>query len=116
MELNPSGWYRPVSSELFESLLFPFAGLSPIPYRVPVYLVFAAVTCAVFFLTLASTRRRLAAALATFFFAVHSVNAYTTYDLGFMPELLFSFSYIAAVLAYETQVVCGVSPIPYRSR
>src|SRR5262245_14435942 len=27
--LNPSGWYRPLANELFESILYPFVGLHP---------------------------------------------------------------------------------------
>ena len=27
VELNPSGWYRPLANEVFESILYPFAGL-----------------------------------------------------------------------------------------
>jgi len=100
IRLNPSGWYRPLTNELIESILYPFAGLNPIPYRIPVYVVFLATTIAVYALTLAVTRRHLAAAIATFFFSVHTANAYTTYDLGFMPELLFAFFYLVAALAF----------------
>jgi hypothetical protein len=100
IELNPSGWFRPLTNELIESILFPIVGLSPVPYRIPVYATFIAVTVAVYALTLALTGRRLAAGLAAFFFSVHTANAYTTYDVGFMPELLYSFFYLAAVLAF----------------
>src|SRR6185503_10902711 len=44
--LNPSGWYRPLANELLESILFPIAGLNTVPYRIPVYLVFVAITVA----------------------------------------------------------------------
>jgi hypothetical protein len=107
IELHRSGWYRPLANELFESILYPFAGLNPIPYRIPVYAVFIAVTIGVYALVLALTRRHLAAAIATFFFTIHTVNAYTTYDLGFMPELLFGFLYVAATLAYLRYVENG---------
>jgi len=98
--LNPSGWFRPLANELIESVFFPFAGLSPIPYRIPVYIVFAAVTIAVYALALALTRRPLAAGIATMFFNIHTVNAYVTYDLGFMPELLYALFYICAAFAF----------------
>jgi hypothetical protein len=100
IELNPSGWYRPLTNELIESILYPIAGLNPIPYRIPVYLVFVAITIGVYALALVLTRRHVAASLAAFFFSIHTVNAYTTYDVGFMPELLYAFFYIAATLAY----------------
>ena len=61
-------------------------------------MVFIGVTAGVYALALILTRRHLTAALATFFFTIHTANAYTTYDLGFMPEVLYSFFYIAAVL------------------
>jgi hypothetical protein len=105
--LNPSGWYRPLANEVFESLLYPFAGLHPIPYRIPVYVVYVAMTAAVYALVLTLTKRHLTSALATLFFTIHTTSVYATYDLGFMPELLYAFFYVVAVLAYlrylETQ-------------
>jgi hypothetical protein len=107
IELSPSGWYRPLANEPIESILFPIVGLNPIPYRIPVYAMFFAVTGAVYALAFALFRRHLAAALASFFFTVHTVNAYTTYDLGFMPELLYAFFYVVAVLAYLRYLQTG---------
>jgi hypothetical protein len=98
--LNPSGFYRPLAQELFESVLYPVAGLNPIPYRLPVYAVFAGITILVHSLTLTLTGGRLAAAIAALFFNIHTVNAYTTYDLGFMPELLYTFFYLGGTMAF----------------
>jgi hypothetical protein len=98
--LNPSGWYRPLANELIESILFPIAGLHPIAYRIPVYAAFLAVTAAVYALAMAVTGRRPAAAIAAFFFTMHTTNAYTTYDVGFLPELQFTLAYLVAALAY----------------
>jgi hypothetical protein len=100
IQLNPSGWYRPLANELFESILYPAAGLRPVPYRIPVYAVFVAITAGVYALAFAVTRRGLAAALAVFFFTIHTTNAYTTYDIGFMPELLYTLFYIGAMLTF----------------
>lgn len=105
--LHPSGWYRPLANEAFESILYPIFGLNPIPYRVPVYAVFLMVSIAVYALVFAIGRRHLAAALATFFFSIHTTNAYTTYDVGFMPELLYTLFYICSVLAYMRYVRSG---------
>src|SRR5262245_11297568 len=66
--LQLSGWYRPLSHQLFEYILYPFLGLNPIGYRIPVYVIFIANTAAVYALGVALLRRHLAAALATFFF------------------------------------------------
>jgi hypothetical protein len=68
---------------------------SSIPYRIPVYVVFVAITIAVYLLAFTLTRRHLAAAIACTFFTIHTANAYTTYDVGFLPELLFTFFYVA---------------------
>src|SRR5262245_18680448 len=61
VELSPSGWYRPLANEPFESIFYPIVGLRPILYRIPVYLVFIAVTGAVYALAFALCRRHLAA-------------------------------------------------------
>jgi hypothetical protein len=50
------------------------------------------------------TKRVIAASLAAVFFAVHTVNAYTTYDLSFTPELLYSLFYLVAILAFLTRL------------
>src|SRR6266436_4714418 len=78
--LHSSGWYRPLSHEPIESILYPIFGLRPIPYHIFVYAVFIAVTFAVYALAYSLTRRRLVAVIAAAFFNIHSTNAYTTYD------------------------------------
>src|SRR5262249_25118643 len=100
VSLNPSGWYRPLANELIESIFFPIVGLHPIPYRIPVYAIFVLITVGVYALALMLTKRHVAAAVAAFFFNVHTANAYTTYDIGFMPELLYTLFFVGAVLAY----------------
>jgi hypothetical protein len=110
--LQLSGWYRPLSHQLFESILYPFFGLNPVGYRIPVYAIFIANTAAVYALGVALLRRHLPAALGTFFFTIHTTNAFTTYDLGFMPDLLYTFLYLCAVLAYIRFVERG-NAVPY---
>src|SRR5207247_10317992 len=95
-----SGWYRPLSNETIESILFPIFGLNPAGYRIPVYALFILDTIAVYALALPITRRRIAAVIATFFFNVHTTNAFTTYDVCFTPELLYTFLYLGLLLAY----------------
>ncbi len=115
IHLNPQLWYRPLANQLVESILFPIVGLHPIPYRIPVYAIFLAITVLVYALVLAISRRHLAAAIAAFFFSIQTANAYTTYDVGFMPELLYTFFYIGGTLAYlryveaENRVAYGIS-------
>jgi len=108
-----SGFYRPLSH--VESILYPGFGLHPIAYHVAVYAFFIFDTIAVYMLVRAITRRRLAAALGTLFFSIHTVNAYTTYDVGFTPELLYAFFYIAAVLAYLRYIETGAKAMQYAS-
>src|SRR6185369_10726836 len=61
---------------------------------------FLLITVAVYKLVMALTRRPLTAAIATFFFTIHTTNAYTTFDVSFMPELLYTFFYVAAIVAF----------------
>jgi hypothetical protein len=98
--LHGSGWYRPLANEPIESILYPIFGLRPVPYHVPVYAVFILVTLMVYALAYRLTSRRLVAVIAAMFFNIHSSNAYTTYDVGFTPELFFALFYLVSVLAY----------------
>ena len=98
--LDPAGWYRPLAARTVQSLFFPFFGLEPAGYRVVQYILFMAVMFATYRLALIVTRRRLAALIAILFFGVHTVNAYTTYDVAFAPELIYTFFYICGVIAY----------------
>jgi len=100
VQLNPSGWYRPLANELIQSVLYPIVGLRPVPYRIPVYLTFVIVTVLVYMLVLALSGRHLPSGIAAFFFTIHTANAYTTYDVSFMPELLYASFYLAAMLAF----------------
>jgi len=122
-QLNPSGWYRPMTNELIESVVYPFAGLHPVPYRIPVYVTFIAITILLYALVVALSGRHLTAAISAFFFTIHTANAYTTYDVSFMPELLYAVFYIAAILtflryirtesriAYVASLICFVAAL-----
>jgi hypothetical protein len=99
-QLHPSGWYRPLANQWVEPTFYPMFGLEPTAYRIPVYAVFFGVTIAVYALVWKMTQRRLAAAIATFFFSIHTINAYVTYDVAFMPELMYTFFYVTSILAY----------------
>jgi len=115
VQLNPSGWYRPLANELIQSVLYPIAGLHPVPYRIPVYVTFVTVTILVYVLVLALSGRHLTSGIAAFFFSIHTANAYTTYDVSFMPELLYASFYLAAMLAFlryiqtRSRIAYGVS-------
>jgi hypothetical protein len=100
VELHPSGWYRPLSNDVLEALLFPILGLNPAGYRLPVYLLFLTATAGVYLLVFNLTRRHLAAGIATFLFGIHTTNAFVTYDIAFLPELMYAVFYLSATLAY----------------
>ena len=105
--LNQSGWFRPLAFHLFESTLYPVAGLNPIPYHIVIYALFFGLTVSVYKLALVLTNRYLAAGLATFFFTIHTANAFTTYDMGFMPDLLCGLFYVCATLAFLRYLQTG---------
>jgi hypothetical protein len=98
--LDGEGWYRPLTDCTVQSLLYPFFGLQVTPYRIVHYVLFMAVLFVVYKLAFAITHKRIAAALATVFFGIHTTNAFITYDLLFTPEVLYSLFYICAAIAY----------------
>jgi hypothetical protein len=100
VSLDSGGWYRPLTNGSIQSIFFPVWGFAPAGYRVIQYLLFLAATVAVYKLSGMLTGRRLAACLATLFFSLHTINAYTTYDLAFVPEIVYSFFYVCTVVFY----------------
>jgi hypothetical protein len=103
LTLDSGGWYRPLTNGSVQSLLFPMFGLAPAGYRFVQYILFLAATIAVYKLAALLTERKLAACIATLYFSLHTVNAYTTYDLAFVPEVVYSLFYICAVFFYLKQ-------------
>src|SRR5207247_2579061 len=91
---------RSLAARTVQSLLFPSFGHEPGGDRVVQYILFMAVMLATYRLVRIVTRQRLAALIAILFFGVHTVNAYTTYDVAFAPELIYTFFYICGVIAY----------------
>ena len=100
VSLDSGGWYRPLTNGSIQSLFFPLWGLATDGYRVIQYLLFLAATVAVYKLADMLTGRKLAACLATLFFSLHTINAYTTYDLAFVPEIVYSLFYMCTVIFY----------------
>ncbi len=100
LTLDPGGWYRPLTNRGIQSLFFPVFGLHPNGYRAVHFLLFMSAVLATHQLALAVTRKRLAAAIGTVFFAVHTVNSYTTYDVAFTPEVVYTTFYVFAAVAY----------------
>ena len=100
ISVDSGGWYRPLTNGSIQSIFFPVFGFAPAGYRVIQYLLFLAATVAVLKLAEMLTQRKLAAYVATLLFALHTVNAYTTFDLAFIPEIVYSLFYVCAVIFY----------------
>ena len=98
--IDPGGWYRPLTNRTIQSLFYPMFGLNPGPYRWIQYVFFVIDTLAVYALSMLITRKTVAAAIATVFFSIHTINAYVTYDLSFTPELLYTLFYILSAIAF----------------
>jgi hypothetical protein len=98
--IDQGAWYRPLAQRTLGSLLFPFAGLNPIPYRITGFLLFFACTIAVFFFARYVAQSSRIAWLAVLFFASHVTHAFVTYDVAFTPELLFTLFLIGSATAY----------------
>jgi hypothetical protein len=99
-QVDPAAWYRPLAQRTLGSLLFPFAGLNPIPYRIAGFLLFFACTVAVFLFARYVAESSRIAWLAVLFFAPHVTHAFVTYDVAFTPELLFTLFFIGSAMAY----------------
>jgi hypothetical protein len=95
--LDVAHWYRPLSSRTIPSLLYPILGLRPYGYHLAVFACFFITTCAVFVFLKSLTGRLSTAFLAAFYFSIHSINIYTTYDFAFSPEVFYVFFYVCAV-------------------
>ena len=116
LSLDSGGWYRPLTNGSVQSLLFPRVRIhSGWISRGPVHSLSRSDHCR-FKLAALLTERRLAACLATLYFSLHTVNAYTTYDLAFVPEVVYSLFYVCAVFFYlkhrhKAALVCFVASL-----
>lgn len=97
---DPALWYRPLSQRTVESVLYPFAGLHPIPYHAAMFVLFFTCTIVVFVVTEQLTESKRAAWIATLIFAPHVTHAFTTYDASFVPEMLFSLFFMGSAIAW----------------
>jgi hypothetical protein len=106
-KLDPAFWYRPISQRTVESLLYPFAGLNPIPYRVVGFILFFACTLVVFHFVLQVTGSRKAAWFGVLLFAPHVVAKFVTYDVAFTPDLLLMLFSVGSATAYVVYLKSG---------
>jgi hypothetical protein len=109
VQVDQVAWYRPLAQKTVMSLLFPFAGLNPVPYRVVGFLLFFLCTIAVFLFVRQIAQSRRAAWLAVLFFAPHVTHAFTTYDTAFTPEIVFTLFHIGSAMAFVSYLRTGRS-------
>ena len=100
LHVDPALLYRPLSQRAVESVLFPLAGLNPLPYRVVGFILFFACTVAVYALAETLTESRRIAWLTVLVFAPHLIHAFPTYDVSFTPELLFTVFCLSSAVFY----------------
>ena len=97
---DPAAWYRPIAQCTVQSLLFPVVGFHPLAYRIVAFALFFGCTIAVFRLVEHITESRNAAWLSAIYFGSHITHAFTTYDVAFTPELVFTLFYIGSAIAF----------------
>jgi len=95
--LDVAHWYRPLSNRTIPSLLYPILGLRPYGYHLVFFACFFITTCAVFLFLKSLTGKLAAAFLGAFYFSIHSIDIYTTYDFAFSPEVFYVFFYVCTI-------------------
>jgi hypothetical protein len=95
--LDVAHWYRPLSNRTIPSLLYPFLGLRPYGYHLVVFACFFVATCTVFLFLRHLTGKLEAAFFGAFYFSIHSIDIYTSYDFAFSPEIFYVFFYVCTV-------------------
>jgi Dolichyl-phosphate-mannose-protein mannosyltransferase len=93
------GQYRPLTYVLYSYVIYPIAGLNLFLNHLFPLLFHGANTVLAYFVArhvFAENRRAL---LAAFFFGVSTVGAYITYDNTFIPDYLYVFFFLGALLS-----------------
>lgn len=98
--LDIAHWYRPLSNRIIPTLFQPIFGLNPYGYHWVVFALFYLNSCLLYVLLQRLTGRKFVAFAGSFWFGVHAINAYTTFDFAFAPELLYTAFYIGSVIFY----------------
>jgi len=95
--LDVAHWYRPLSNRTIPSLFYPFFGLHPYGYHLVFFTCFFIVSSFVLLFFRKLTGNLAVAFFGAFYFSIHSIDIYTTYDFAFAPEIFYAFFYIASV-------------------
>src|SRR5438093_8983571 len=96
-ELDLAHFYRPLSNRTIPSIFYPVWGLDPYGYHVVVFVLFFLTSWMLFQLVKRLTGRSLIGFLAAFYFSIHSINVYSTFDFAFTPDVLYGLFYMCAV-------------------
>lgn len=97
---DTQGAYRPLTYVVFTWVLYPLSGLGPFGYHLAAS-GFAALNSLLFYCLLRRLLQARAALPALFFFALHGVQFYASYDATFLPDQLVMFCWLMALLAYS---------------
>ena len=93
------GQYRPLTYVLYSYVIYPIAGLDLFRNHLFPVLFHATNTVLTYFIARHIFARSLLALLAAFFFGVSTVGAYISYDNTFIPDYLYVFFYLGALLS-----------------
>ena len=97
---DAEGWYRPLSNRLIYSLLYPMFGQDHAGYQSVVLVLFFASSVTAFYFFKEMRLPPFPRYAATLCFALHSVNAYTTFDGSYFPELLYVTFYLCSFIFF----------------
>ena len=95
--LDVAHWYRPLANRTIPSLLYPIFGLRPYGYHLVFFACFFVTTCTVFLFLKRVAGKLVPAFLGAFYFSIHSIDIYTTYDFAFATEVFYVFFYVCTV-------------------
>jgi hypothetical protein len=98
-----SEWYRPFSHSLLAYLLFPLFGNHHLPYQACALLLHIVVALVVYRVFVRILEDRQAAFVGAFFFALHPINFYTTYDNGFFADTTVALFYVLSAWCFFTR-------------
>jgi hypothetical protein len=92
-------WYRPLTQPVANYLLFPLFGFHFLPYHLLVLALHMLTSTLFFFALLALIRNEWAAFAGAWFFGIHAIDFYATYDSAFFAEPIMLAAYIGALWA-----------------
>jgi hypothetical protein len=95
-----SDWYRPLGNRLIPFLFYGWFGMEPAGYRIVIAILFLIATAAVSVFLAMVTRSKVVVYAGTFYFVIHTVNAFVTYDASAAPELLSAIFCISSIMLF----------------